>query len=407
MIFLLVACTAATMAESVDSAMVDYLQSEHGVTTYKGNRVRLFYTGEEKFRDMFAAIRSAHHSVNLEYFNFRNDSIAGALFDLLAQKAAEGVKVRALYDAFGNSSNNRPLKKHHLDSLRSRGVEIYEYDPLTFPWLNHIFHRDHRKIVVIDGKIAYTGGMNVADYYVNGLPEIGDWHDRHLCVEGPVVALLQRIFFKMWWRQTREMVVAADYYPAPDYHWIGADAEDVRAAVVNREPCLTPAIMRRTMSHAIDLAESHVQIVNPYFVPTRSVMRALKRALRRGVEVEILIAAKSDIPFTPDASFCKLHRLMKRGAKVYVANNGFHHSKIMMIDGRFSTVGSTNLDSRSLRFDFEENLFLFSPALTDSLSSHFEADKRESTLMTPQTWCARSRWRRFVGWFANMLSFCI
>ena len=139
----------------------------------------LLRTGQEKFDDMFKAIRQARSSVHLEYFNFRNDSIASLLFDLLAEKVKEGVEVRALFDAFGNSSNNRPLKKCHIEALRKRGIEIYEFDPLRFPWINHVFSRDHRKIVVIDGEIAYTGGMNVADYYINGTNVVGEWHDMH------------------------------------------------------------------------------------------------------------------------------------------------------------------------------------------------------------------------------------
>lgn len=124
--------------------------------------------GQDKFDDLFLAIKQAKSSVHLEYFNFRNDSIARLLFDILEEKAAEGVEVRALFDAFGNWSNNRPLMKRHLDSIRAKGVEIYKFDPITFPWINHVLSRDHRKIVVIDGEVAYTGGMNVADYYIKG-----------------------------------------------------------------------------------------------------------------------------------------------------------------------------------------------------------------------------------------------
>ena len=158
---------------TADSILVEKLREE-GITFSHDNNVTLLKNGQEKFDDMFSAIRQARHSVHLEYFNFRNDSIAMLLFDILAEKAAEGVKVRALYDAFGNSSNNQPLKKHHVKALRARGIEIYEFDPIRFPWVNHIFGRDHRKIVVIDGKIAYTGGMNVADYYIKGTEVVGD-----------------------------------------------------------------------------------------------------------------------------------------------------------------------------------------------------------------------------------------
>lgn len=134
------------------------------------NKVKLIKSGREKFEDLFEAIRGAKHHIHLEYFNFRNDSIANALFDLLGEKVKEGVKVRAMFDAFGNWSNNKPLKKRHLKAIREKGIEIVKFDPFKFPYINHAAHRDHRKIAVIDGKIGYTGGMNIADYYINGLP---------------------------------------------------------------------------------------------------------------------------------------------------------------------------------------------------------------------------------------------
>ena len=130
-------------------------------------------SGQEKFDDLFKAIRQARSSIHLEYFNFRNDSIANLLFNLLEEKAQEGVEVRALFDGFGNDSNNRPLRRKQIQDIRRRGIEIYEFDPIRFPFVNHIFHRDHRKIVVIDGQIAYPGGMNVADYYIRALSVLG------------------------------------------------------------------------------------------------------------------------------------------------------------------------------------------------------------------------------------------
>ena len=162
-----------------DSAIVRQLRAV-GVNFSNDNAVTLLMSGQEKFDDMFHAIRQAKSSIHLEYFNFRNDSIASLLFDILAEKAQQGVEVRALFDGFGNDSNNQPLLKRHLTNLRARGIQIYEFDPLRFPWINHVFHRDHRKIVVIDGKMAYTGGMNVADYYIKGTKEVGSWRDMHL-----------------------------------------------------------------------------------------------------------------------------------------------------------------------------------------------------------------------------------
>ena len=154
-IALWIGCATTSTAQTADSLIAHDLR-KHGVTFTNNNSVTLLMTGQEKFDDMFKAIQQARKSIHLEYFNFRNDSIAGLLFRILEQKAQEGIEVRALFDAFGNASNNRPLKAHHLDEIRKSGVEIYKFDPITFPWINHVFSRDHRKIVVIDGKTAYT-----------------------------------------------------------------------------------------------------------------------------------------------------------------------------------------------------------------------------------------------------------
>lgn len=147
--------------------------SEEGLPISNNNKVKLLKSGHEKFIDLFEAIREAKHHIHLEYFNFRNDSIANALFNLLADKVKEGVEVRAMFDAFGNWSNNKPLKKKHLKKIREQGIEIVKFDPFTFPYINHAAHRDHRKIAVIDGKVAYTGGMNLQIIISNGLPKIG------------------------------------------------------------------------------------------------------------------------------------------------------------------------------------------------------------------------------------------
>lgn len=358
-------------------------------------------SGREKFTDLFEAIRHAKHHVHLEYFNFRNDSIANALFDLLAEKVKEGVEVRAMFDAFGNWSNNQPLKKRHLKAIRNKGIEIVKFDPITFPYVNHAAHRDHRKIVVIDGYIGYTGGMNIADYYINGLPKIGAWHDMHVRIEGDAVRYLQGIFLTMWNRETGQHIGGPQYFTdVPQFP--DSIAEEI--AIVDRTPRETPRSISHTYTATIYAAQKNIQIINPYFVPTKSIRKALKKALKRGTEVEILIPAVSDIAFTPEASFYITHKLMKKGAKIYLFNGGFHHSKVMMVDRSFCTVGTANLNSRSLRYDYETNAFIFDPEVTKQLNDMFERDKQNSTPMTDEYWKQRSPWKKFVGWFANLLT---
>ena len=410
-VFILFA-TLPLYAQRADSAVVNDLRKAD-VTFSDDNSVTLLMSGQEKFDDLFQAIRNAKSSIHLEYFNFRNDSIADMLFESLAQKVKEGVEVRALFDGFGNVSNNQPLKRKHIEHRRQQGIQIYEFNPVEFPWMNDLFGRDHRKIVVIDGKIAYTGGMNVADYYIKGTKQVGEWRDMHCRIEGSAVNQLQSIFVKMWKRVTGEQITGHQYYrgfTTPEY-FTGLKADTTHTAghkmvgIANREPGRTPKIIRQFYCSAINNAHDSIKIINPYFTLTPSITMALKRAIKRGVKVELMIAANSDIPLTPDCSFYNMHRLMKRGAEVWIYKNGFHHTKIIMVDGQLCTVGSANLDSRSLRFDYEENAVIIDPATTRELSDMFDRDKQKSFLLTKESWNQwRTPWQKFRGWFANLLS---
>ena len=415
---------AQTTVESGMQTFKSYLEDDLDVQMTSHNKVKLFFSGHDKFIDLFDHIATAKESIHLEYFNFRNDSIAFATFDRLGERVADGVEVRAMFDAFGNTSNNQPLKKEHLKAIKAKGIDIVKFDPIRFPWVNHVLTRDHRKIVVIDGKVGYTGGMNIADYYIKGLEGIGAWHDIHMRIEGPAVKHLQDIFLKIWNKETHRQVQGSKYYPeleaftdgADRYSTMGASTEerianigqqthyDVEMGIVDRAPGKTSSHMRKAYAAAIDAATQNIRIVNPYFVPTRRVRKALKRALKRGVEVEIMIPSKSDIGFTPETAELVAHRLMKRGAKIYLFNGGFHHSKIMMIDNRYCTLGTANLNSRSLRFDYETNAFMFDKGVTDELDAMFTRDMRSSTVMDKQYWKDRSAWKKFTGWVGNLLT---
>lgn len=396
-----------------DSATVKDLK-RLGVRFSNNNRVVFLESGAEKFDDMFRAIRQAKRFVHLEYFNFRNDSVGGELFRLLAEKARQGVKVRALYDGYGNSSNNRPLEQHHLDSIRATGVEIYGFDPVVFPWINHAYHRDHRKIVVIDGELVYTGGMNVADYYIHGKPEFGPWRDMHMRIEGDAVTEYERIFREMWALNAGEWLDGPEYYPgcrdaSVRFEGLKADtcvtAGHKMVGVADRIPLTQPKLMRQAYVAAIDNATSHIQIVNPYLTLVKSVKQAIYRALRRGVRVEIMVSTKSDIPITPDVVAYQMNKMMRRGAEVYFYETGFHHTKIMMVDGLFCTVGSANLNSRSMSYDYEVNAFVMDAETTAQLQRIFECDKADCTRLTRENWkLRRTAGQRFKGWIYHFLT---
>ena len=240
--------------------------------------------------------------------------------------------------------------------------------------------------------------MNVADYYINGIEGIGPWRDMHMRIEGPAVNELHKIFVEMWEKETEEKLDDTKYFP----HHNTTDGKKV--AIVDRAPKVSNESIRNLFVSILDNAKHNVRIINPYFVPTHKVRRALKRAIDRGINVEIMLSAKSDIPLTPDASFYVANNLAKRGAKVYVFNGGFHHTKAMWADSTFCTIGSSNMDSRSLRCDYEVNTVIFSKETVSELNEMFEKDIMQSVLLTREYWKNRTTWKKFVSWFGNMLT---
>ena len=369
-----------------------------GIPFYEGNEVKLLVTGPIKFQDMFAEIEQAKHFIHMDYFKFQEDSICGELFEILKRKAREGVKIRIVYDGFGNKCSDLPLTKDFLKEVRSSGIEIEAFDKFRFPWINHVFHRNHHKIAIIDGNVCYTGGMNVADYYLHGKPKVGEWRDMHIRLHGSIVEGYEQIFERMWYVVTDEMLTPGAY--------IGDNrsSDQTLIALADRIPRLSPDMMRKTYCTAIDNAQKLIQIVNPYPCLSNPIRKALNNALARGVRVQFIVSEKSDGQSNADVTGIEMKKLMKRGAEIFYYQGGFHHSKFMMIDSLFCTVGTTNLDARSLKFDYEVNSFIFSPKTTAELQQVFQKDiEQHCYQLTPEKWndlfppCRRIRARIFMS----------
>ena len=397
---------------SSDSSIVQQLKTK-GIQFSNNNSVTLLTTGQEKFDDLFKAIDQARSSIHLEYFNFRNDSINKELINHLARKAKEGVEVRAIFDGFGNASNNRPMRKKHLREIREKGIEIYEFKPIAFPWIHDIFNRDHRKIAVIDGKIGYTGGMNVADYYIKGTKVVGEWHDMHCRIEGDAVNTLQKIFLQMWQKVSGQNIHGAKYYRGiSNAEYIkGLKADTCKSAghqmvgILNREPHITKDIIRFFYEKAINDAKDSIKIINPYFTLSPKLRAALKNAAKRGVKVEIMLSVKSDIPLTPDCGYYNAHKLMKDGCTIWLFEPGFHHTKIILVDGNFCTIGSANLNARSLRWDREVNAVIVDKEVTKELDTIFESQKKRCFKLTGKKWNEwRTPWQKLKGKLGFLLS---
>ena len=400
-----------------------------GIPMYESSEVRILPTAEIKFRDLFQTIEQAEKYILLDYFKFQQDSICGELLKKLKRKAQQGVDIRIIFDSFGNKSSDLPLSDTLQARIREAGIQIAAFDPVRFPWVNHLLHRNHHKIAVIDGKVVYTGGMNVADYYLHGKPKVGKWRDMHIRMEGTIVEAYEELFWKMWGEVKSEerRVKSEERRVKNEERRVKSEERRVKnesniqgsegnsdsslftlhsslqtpdsslftlhsslpIAFASRWPRESPGIMRQTYSTAIDNAQHLVQIVNPYAGLFGEVRAALRRALERGVRVQFMVSTKSDGKANDDVTGLEMRKLMKRGAEVYLYDGGFHHSKVMMIDSIFCTVGTTNLDARSLCFDYEVNAFIFSPTTTHELQQIFRDDIEHSTLLTPEVWKER------------------
>ena len=365
---------------------------------FKDNNVEIYTSGYEFFPALLADIARAVHHIHLSTYIIEDDPLGNLVADALIAKAREGVEVRLIYDDVGCWR----VRDSFFERLRDNGLDVHSFMPVKFPaFTSKVNYRNHRKIAVIDGEVAYTGGMNIADYYINGLPKIGTWRDMHMRIEGDAVNDLQEIFLTIWNKETKQNIGGEAYFPQ---HEEQTDSTNIVVAIVDRTPKKNSRMLSHAYAMSIYSAQKNVHIVNPYFVPTSSIKKALNRTIDRGVDVTIMVSSASDIPFTPDAALYKLHKLMKRGATVYMYNGGFHHSKIMMVDDLFCTVGTANLNSRSLRYDYETNAFIFDKRITGELNNMFRNDIEHCTQLTPEFWKKRSPWKKFVGWFANLFT---
>ena len=388
--FALLFCLLGWSQNAAERTIRDFMRL--GLPIYENNQVRILPTAEIKFRDLFQAVDEAEKYIYLDYFKFQQDSICGELLARLRRKVREGVEVRILFDSFGNKHSDLPLSDTLQARIRESGISIAAFDPVRFPWINHLMHRNHHKIAVIDGKVVYTGGMNVADYYLHGKPKVGKWRDMHIRMSGPIVEAYEEVFQKMWKRTLSDSPLKGEKHEASP---LRGGLEGSPVAFASRWPRESPRIMRQAYCAAIDNAEHLVQIVNPYAMLFGEIRTSLHKALERGVRVQFMVSRKSDGRVNDDVIGLEMHKLMKRGAEVYYFESGFHHSKIMMIDSLFCTVGTTNLDARSLCFDYEVNAFIFDPATTGELQRIFADDaKNHCTLLTPEVWKERFPPRR-------------
>lgn len=359
-----------------------YLYAQKQSLISMDNAVTLLKNGEEKFPALFAALQNARSHIHLEYYIFTADDVGNRIADILIEKHRAGVEVRVIVDDAGSNHINDIPKR-----LRQAGIPLLKTMPVAFSSLANSNYRNHRKIVVIDGEVGFIGGINLDERYWNNGKHKLYWRDAAVRIEGRAVNLLQVQFFLSWAFAGGKDDFGEDacyLKPMPEKRG------DAVIAIAASGPSSEAPFIMETILLAISQAENTVRICTPYFIPTDQLITALQIAAARGVEVELILPAKSDSFIVQHASFSFIKPLLQRSVKVYLYEKGFVHAKTISIDHRLAFVGTVNMDTRSFFLNFEITAVIYEPALCKALEDSFEEDKQSSRLVTLEEWQSRS-----------------
>lgn len=365
--------------------LVHLLNKMADTPLYGGTSVQFFSSGIEKYDDLIREIEKAEKHIHIQYYIFMDDNIGCKIRDLLERKAAEGIEVRLLYDDVGSWKAKRDFFEH----MQQSGIIVQPFLKVAFKLLtSRVNYRNHRKIVVIDGKIGYVGGMNVADRYVDGVSS-GVWRDSHIKMEGKAVAALQTSFLIDWYSSRKEFLSADTYYPMLD------QMGDNLLQIATSGPVGPFKNIHLGMLQAISNARECIYIQTPYFVPTDSLLLNMQMAAMRGVDVRLMLPRKSDTTFVHIASMSFLAEVLNAKVQVYFYDAGFLHSKLMIIDNALTITGSANMDVRSFEHNFEIDAFIYNEETCAKAKEIFYRDMEESSLLSLEEWNARSRIAKF------------
>jgi len=370
------------------------LQNNKAILTYH-NKCQILNNGKQKYELLFEKIAKAKHHIHLEYYIFYSDNIGEKLGNLLISKAKEGVKVRIIYDHVGSWEIRNRFIKH----LEKEGIEVGCFMPVKLPFLTRkINFRNHRKIAVIDGKVGFLGGINIADHYLHGKKNIPFWRDTHLMLEGESVNALQIVFATDWFFIKNELLEQAVYYPKPTIK------EQCMIQIVTSGPDSDWESIMQAYFTSINLAKRNVYISTPYLLPNESILTALKTASLSGIDVKILIPGISDSFLVYYATLSFVKELLEAGIEIYFYRKGFNHSKILLIDNEFCSVGTANMDYRSFSQNFEVTALIYDPAVTSELTYWFLEDLKDSEIVNFQEWDNRSKIEKFKASVARIAS---
>ena len=361
---------------------------------YAYNKIEIFSKGEDIFQSMFDAIRNATNHIHIEFFIFEDDKLSNELRELLIKKSREGVRVRMIYDYVGSIN----LSSRYLHSLRYAGVYVRPFLPLRLRLRrSKINYRNHRKLVVVDGKIGFTGGINIADRYLYG-SKLGEWRDTVMRIEGAGVHGIQKLFLADWYFVERKLITAGKYFPEPERY------DENLVQLVSSGPDTDWQSIMQGIAAAIMAAEKYVYIHTPYFMPNELVSGCIQMAALSGTEVRLMIPQKSDARLSDLSSSSYLGDMMEAGVRVFIYKKGFLHSKAIVLDDFVSIIGSTNMDDRSFDQNFEANAFVYDTETALQLKQLFINDLNMCEELTYDAWNNRKRRQKLKESFARLFS---
>ncbi len=378
--------------------LILYNLNEAEAVLTDNNDIRIFTDGREKFQTLLSEMDHARNYIHVQYYIIKNDELWKEIEEVLLRKARQGVEIRVLFDSMGC----RGMRRSDWARLEKAGIKVAEFFPAWLGKLQlRVNYRNHRKIVVIDGRIGFVGGFNVGREYIGKDKKFGYWRDTHVCIEGSAVTSLAMRFVLDWNYAARENLFLEDrLFELPAYVRNGRDP----VQIISSGPDSKSQEIRNNYLRLIHMARKNIYIQTPYFIPDDDIRDALEIAAKSGIDVRIMIPCKPDHPFVYWATYSYLGEMIEAGARCYTYNNGFLHAKCMCVDGLVTCMGTANMDIRSFSLNFEVNAVIYSARTTGRLMEAFENDIAKSTLITRKKYEQRDFIIRIKEQFCRLLS---
>ncbi|GIM51749.1 major cardiolipin synthase ClsA [Capnocytophaga cynodegmi] len=375
---------------SENMEIIRFLSQTEQTFVAPNSSIEILNNGENLFPVLLREMRNAKSHIHIEYYIYENDVIGNQVKEILIEKARQGVEVRFIYDDFGS----RSIRKNVIKELKENGVQVFPFHKINFIFFaNRINYRNHRKIVVIDGKTSFVGGINVSDKYINSAENELYWRDTHLMIKGVTSLSLQMVFLSDWNFCSNENITIQPTYFPTDFSNL---PKNYYAQIAYSGPDSDLPTILYTTIQAIYSAKEEILLTTPYYIPDTSLQEALIIASLSGISVKLLLPKEGDSFLVNITSQSFLEELLRAGVKIYLYKKGFVHSKTFVIDGKWASVGTANLDARSFDLNFEVSALIYNQDIALQLRETFHKDLLDSEILTLEKWEKRPKYKQLA-----------